>query len=229
MPYSTPNDVRLRAVGMTVEVIPDVSSTSLNLTTCIAEADAEIDEAARAGDYEAPFDPAPVRIVQLSAIGALARARRGLQLGNQPSPQPDPYQAEFEAGLALLRRGALDLGTVAVADEAVVMPAEEGSWARLAHRGLVVGSVTLTDEAAAVAYIEDRSAYDPSSADEAADFAVDHRGGRVRRAAGGRIGPGQRVLASYVYYYRQPEVAEDAEYAGRTASAGELLRLDQQR
>ena len=67
MPYCIPDDVRLRAVGMTEEVIPDVSSSSLNLTTCIAEADGEIDEAARAGDYEVPFSPVPDRIRDLSA------------------------------------------------------------------------------------------------------------------------------------------------------------------
>ena len=107
MPYSTPTDVRLRAVGMTEEVIPDVSSTSLNLTTCIAEADAEIDEAAAVADYVVPFDPVPERVAHLSAIGALARARRGLQAGNQTSAEDDPYWQEFEAGLAALRAGKL--------------------------------------------------------------------------------------------------------------------------
>jgi hypothetical protein len=107
VPYSTANDVRMRAVGMTEEVIPDVSSTSLNLTTCIAEADAEIDEAAFTGDYVVPFDPVPERVAHLSAIGALARARRGLQAGNQLSAEPDPYRQEFEAGLAALRAGRL--------------------------------------------------------------------------------------------------------------------------
>jgi hypothetical protein len=92
---------------MSEEVVPDVSSTSLNLTTCIAEADAEIDEAAAAGDYVVPFDPVPERVAHLSAVGALARARRALQAGNQASTQPDPYREEFEAGLAALRAGAL--------------------------------------------------------------------------------------------------------------------------
>jgi hypothetical protein len=102
----------MRAVGMTEEVIPDVSSSSLNLTTCIAEAEAEIDEAASAGAYVVPFDPAPERITHLSAIGALARARRGLQSGNQPSAEPDAYRREFDAGLALLRAGKLPTSDV---------------------------------------------------------------------------------------------------------------------
>lgn len=106
MPYSTPTDVRLRAVGLTEAVVPDVSSTHLNLTTSIAEADAEIDEAARAGGHQVPFAPVPERIAHLSAIGALARVLRALQLGNQPAPAPEPYRAEFEAGLQVLRRGA---------------------------------------------------------------------------------------------------------------------------
>jgi hypothetical protein len=97
---------------MTEEVIPDVSEDSLNLTTCIAEADAEIDGAARAGAYAVPFDPVPERIAHLSAVGALARARRGLQAGNQPSAEPDPYRREFEAGLALLRAGRLPASDV---------------------------------------------------------------------------------------------------------------------
>jgi len=32
---------------------------------------------------------------------------------------------------------------------------------------------------------------------------------------------------SYEYYYRQPGRAQDAEYAGRTAAADRLTRLDQ--
>ncbi len=107
MPYCTPTDVRQRAVGMTEEVIPDVSEDSLNLTTCIAEAEAELDEAALAGGYQIPFSPAPERIAHLAAIGALARARRALQAGNQAGAEPDPYRQEFEAGLALLRAGRL--------------------------------------------------------------------------------------------------------------------------
>lgn len=229
MPYSTPNDVRLRAVGMAEEVIPDVSSTSLNLTTCISEADAEIDEAARAGDYEAPFDPVPDRVKDLSAVGALARARRGLQLGNQRSAEPDLYRAEFDAGLDLLRRGALDFGTVVASGEQVVMPADDGDWAQLAHRGILEGSVTLTNESAAFTYVEDRREYQPDYRPDAVkDYRVDHRGGRLRRLVGGRIAAAQTVLASYEYYHRQPGRAQDAEYAGRTASGDELRRLDQQ-
>jgi len=229
MPYCTPNDVRLRAVGMTEAVIPDVSSTSLNLTTCIAEVDAEIDEAGRAGDYEAPFDPAPDRIRDLSAAGALARARRGLQLGNQPAAEPDPYRAEFNAGLDLLRRGALDFGTVVVSGQQVVMPSDDGDLAQLTHRGILRGSVALTNESVSFTYVEDRREYQPDYRPDAVkDYEVDHREGRLRRLLGGRIASGQTVLASYEYYYRQPARAQDAEYAGRTASGDELLRLDQQ-
>lgn len=229
MPYCTPNDVRLRAVGMTEEVVPDVSSSSLNLTTCIAEADAEIDEAGRAGDYEAPFDPVPDRLRDLSAVGALARARRGLQLGNQPAAEADPYLAEFEAGLDLLRRGALDLGTVVVSGEQAVAPAEDGDWAQLAHRGMLKGSVAVTNAAGTFTYVEDRREYEPGYRPDAVkDYQMDHRGGRLRRLSGGRIGRGETVLAGYEYYRRQPGRTQDAEYAGRTASSDDLLRLDQQ-
>jgi len=228
MPYSTPNDVRLRAVGMTAEVIPDVSSTSLNLTTCIAEADAEIDEAGRAGDYEVPFAPVPDRVRDLSAIGALARARRGLQLGNQPAAQPDPYRRDFAAGLDLLRRGQLDLGTVVVSGEQVVMPTDDGDWAQLDHRGVLAGTMTLTNTTATFTFVEDRREYQPDYRPDAVkDYQVDHRAGRLCRLLGGRIGAGQTVLASYEYYCRQPADAQDAEYAGRTASSDHLLRLDQ--
>lgn len=230
MPYSTPNDVRLRAVGLTEEVIPDISSSGLNLTTCIAEAQAEIDEAGRAGDYQVPFDPVPERVRDLAAIGALARARRALQLGNQASEQPDPYRAEFEAGLDLLRRGQLDLGTVVVSEEAVAMPSEEGDWAQLAHRGLLLGSTVVTNEAGTFTYVEDRAGYQPGYRPDAVkDYQADHREGRLRRLLGGRLGPGQAVKVSYEYYRRQPGRAEEAEYAGRTASADHLLRLDEQR
>ena len=228
MPYSTPNDIRLRAVGLTTEVIPDVSSTSLNLTTCITETDAEIDEAGRAGDYEVPFDPAPDRICDLSAVGALGRARRGLQLGNQPTAQPDPYRQEFDAGLDLLRRGHLDLGTVVVSGEQVVIPTDDDDWAQLAHRGILEATVTLTNTAGAFTYVEDRRDYQPGYRPDAVkDYQVDHREGRLLRLPGGRIAAGQTVLASYDYYYRQPATPQDAEYAGRTASSDRLLRLDQ--
>ncbi len=107
MPYCTPTDVRQRALGMTEEVIPDVSTDSISLTTCIAETEAEIDEAAAAGGYTVPFDPVPERIQHLAALGALARARRALQSGNQPVNEPDPYRQEFETGLTLLRNAKL--------------------------------------------------------------------------------------------------------------------------
>ena len=229
MPYCTPNEIRLRAVGLTEEVIPDVSSSSLNLTTCIAEAEAEIDEAARAGDYETPFDPVPDRILNLSAVGALARARRGLQLGNQRGAGPDPYRQEFEAGLLLLRQGQLDLGTVVLSGQAVVIPADDGDWVQLAHGGILTGSMTLTNETGTFTYVEDRRDYEPGYRPTSVkDYQVDHRAGRLRRLLGGRVGGGDTVLASYQYYYRQAGRAQDAEYAGRTAAADQLRRLDQQ-
>jgi len=229
MGYCTPDEVRQRAVGMTSEVIPDVSSSSLNMTTCISEADAEIEEAARAGDYEVPFDPVPERVQHLSALGALARARRALQSGNQPSELPDPYWEQFEAGLALLRAGELDLGTVEVADEPVSIPVDDGVWAPLGHAGIALGSVTLTNEAGSFTYVEDRREYEPGYRPEAVkDYEVDHRSGRVRRLSGGRIAPGQPVLVSYEYFYRQPHRAQDAEYAERTASGDVVRRADQQ-
>ena len=229
MSYCTPDEVRQRAVGMTSEVIPDVSSDSLNLATCIAEAGAGIDEAARAGDYEVPFNPVPERIQHLSAVGALAHARRGLQLGNQPAELPDPYWEQFEAGLALLRAGGLDLGTVEVVDEQVATPTEDGVWAPLGHCGMLTGSMTLTDEGGSFTFVEDRSEYEPGHRPDAVkDYQVDHRRGRVRRLSGGRITAGQMVLASYEYFHRQPHRAQDAEYAERTASGDTVRRGDVQ-
>jgi len=230
MPYCTPNDVRLRAVGMTEEVIPDVSSAGANLTTCIEETGVEVDEAARAGDYEAPFDPVPERIQDLCAVGALAKARRALELGNQPAAAPDPYRAEFEGGLELLRKGEMDLGKVSVTDETVVLPSEAEEWVSLAHRALAVGSVTATNEAATVTYVEDREAYEPGyRSGSAKDYRVDHRLGRIAWLESGRMQPGQTVKVSYEYFRWQPGRGEEAEYGRRTASAGELLRGDRQR
>lgn len=229
MPYCTPTDVRVRTVGMTEEVIPTVSVDSLNLTTCIAEAEAEIDEAARAGGYETPFDPVPDRIRDLCAVGALAKARRALELGNQPAEQPDPYRSDLEAGLGLLRRGRLDFGTVAVSDEAVTAPAEDSDWAQLAHRALLRGTVMVTNDAGTFTYVEDRGEYEPGyRIGSIKDYQVDHREGRVRRLTGGRMGPGQTLVVSYEYSYRQPGRADEAEYEGRTASGGEMMRGDAQ-
>ena len=228
MGYCTPDEVRQRAVGLTGEVIPDVSSASLSLTTCIAESDAEIDEAARAGDYEAPFSPVPERIQHLSAVGALARARRGLQLGNQPAELPDPYWEQFEAGLALLRTGALDLGTVTVSNQEVTVAADDGDWAALGHGGVVHGSLVVRN-GLGLTYVEDRGEYEPGyRPDSVKDYTADHRQGRLRRLSGGRIAPGQTVLASYTYFYRQPYQSQDAEYAERTASGGVVMRGDVQ-
>lgn len=112
MPYCTALDVRKRAVGMTEAVIPDSSEDGLNLATCIAEADAAIEEAASAGGQTVPFDPVPAWIAHLSAVGALAQARRGLQAGNQQATADDPYAQEFEAGLARLREGEMPISDV---------------------------------------------------------------------------------------------------------------------
>lgn len=229
MAYCTPDDVRQKAVGLTSEVIPDVSSSSLNLTTCIAEAGSEIDEAARAGDYEAPFDPVPERIQHLAAVGALAHARLGLQLGNQPAELPDPYRKQFETGLALLRAGDLDLGTVDVVEEQVVIPQDDGDWAALGHAGVARGSLVVTDGSGSFTFVEDRTDYEPGYRPDAVkDYQVDHRRGRMRRLSGGRIAPSQTVLASYEYFRRQPHRAQDAEYAERTASEDSVRRGDVQ-
>jgi hypothetical protein len=221
MSYCTPNDVRLRAVGMTEEVIPDVSSGSLNLTTCIAEAEAEIEEAGRAGDYEVPFDPVPDLIAQLAATGALVRARRALELGNGE----DAYRRDYQIGLELLRRGQLDLGAVTVNSEAVTLPTEEGDWAQLAHRAVCQGSVVVKNEAGSFTYTEERRNHDPDYRPDASkDYVVDHDLGRVRRTEGSRLAPGQRVLVSYEYYRRQAGRPQNLAYAGRTAEVGELRR-----
>jgi hypothetical protein len=229
MPYCTPSDVRLRAVGLTEEVVPDVSSSGLNLTTCIGEAEAEIDEAGRAGDYEVPFDPVPERIRDLTAIGALARARRALQSGNQPQVGEEHYRSEFEAGLVRLRRGEMDLGTVVVSGEELVMAETEGDWAQLAHRGVVLGSARVTSQEGGVTYLEDRGDYQPDyRPGEAKDYRVDHRLGGVRWLMGGRVGPGETVLVTYDYFRRQPGLTQDAEYAGRTAASDRIYRGDEQ-
>jgi hypothetical protein len=110
MPYATPTDVRVRAIGLTIEVIPDTSADSVNLTTCIAEAEAAIDEALVAGGQTVPLTTVPAWITHLSAVGALARARRALQAGNQATFTNDPYWQEFEAGLARLRGGEAPVG-----------------------------------------------------------------------------------------------------------------------
>lgn len=229
MPYSTPTDCRMRTVGMNTLVVPDVSSTSLNLTTCIAEADALIDEAARAGDYAAPFAPTPERIRDLSAVGAIARARRALDLGNQEtlSAAFDDYQREFEEGLRLLREGALDLGTTLVSSEAVALPADYSTWAKLSYGGLALGSVTVTSSGGVTTYTEDRAEYDADYLPDAVkDYEVDHLQGRVRRLSCGRLGAGEQVAVSYEYYYRQPANPQDAEYAGDSVAVGELRRGD---
>ena len=221
MPYCTPNDVRLRAVGMTEEVIPDVSSGSLNLTTCIAEAEVEIEEAGRTGDYEVPFDPVPELIGQLAATGALVRARRALELVGED----DPYRREYQIGLELLRRGQLDLGTVAVNSESVTMPTEEGDWAQLAHRAVCQGTVVMTNDSASFTYTEERRGYDPDYRPDAIkDYVVDHDLGRLRRTRESQIAPGQTVKVSYEYYRRQAGRPQNAGYAGRTAEVGEVRR-----
>ena len=229
MGYCTPGDCRMRTVGMNTLVIPDVSSTSLNLTTCIAEAEARIDEAGRAGNYAVPFSPVPERIRDLSAAGAIARARRALELGNQEtlSVEFNDYQREFEEGLRLLREGALDFGTTAVSGELVAMPEDYSTWARLAHGGIVLGSVTVTSSGGVTTYTEDRSEYDADYLPAAVkDYAVDHRQGRVQRLSGGRMGAGEPVEAAYEYFYRQPVDMQDAEYGEKSAATGELRRED---
>ena len=229
MGYATAGDCRMRVVGMNTLVIPEVSSTSLNLTVCIAEADALIDEAARAGDYTAPFSPAPRRICDLSAIGAIARARRALELGNQEtlSADFDSFQREFEEGLKQLRAGVMDLGTTSVSSEAVAMAGDYSTWTRLARGGLVLGSVTLVSSGGGTTFVEDRSGYDADYLPDAVkDYEVDHGMGRVRRLSGGRLGAGERAAIAYEYYYRQPGEAQEAEYEGKSASVGEMRRND---
>lgn len=237
MAYSTPNDCRIRTVGVTTLVVPDVSSTALNLTVCIAEADAEIDEAARAGDYEAPLGDVnstapPTRIRNLSAIGAIAKARRALDLGQQKGEggAHDLYQREFARGLELLREGRMDLGAVSVSSEGVTMASDYETWAPLAHAGVVMESVSLQNAAGALTYTEDRSAFDPAYLPDAVkDYEVNYVQGKVRRCSGGRIAVGQEVRAAYQYFWRQPGSVQDSEYAGRTARGSAMRRDDYQR
>ncbi len=210
---------------MTEEAIPDVSSTGLNLTTLIEETTAEVEEAARAGDYEVPFDPVPERIRDLCALGALAKARQALDMVG--ALEGDPYWREFEAGLQRLRGADMDLGKVSVSDESVTLPADPEEWVRLAHQAVELGSVTVTDESGGVVYVEDRDAYEPGYREGMPrDYRVDHRLGRIAWLAEGRLQGGQVVKVSYDYFRWQPGRGEEAEYGGRTASPGRLWRAD---
>jgi hypothetical protein len=236
MAYSFPADVRMKMVGITTAVIADVSSTAVNLTDLIAEADGEIEEAARAGNYELPFGDVssattPRRIRDLSAVGATAKARRTLEQGNQrvESATFDRYSREFEAGLQRLWGGAMDLGVVSVNSEGVAADTDANFeiWVPLAHGGIVHGAVTLTNAAGTVAYLEDREAFDPGyQASAVKDFVVDYRQGRLRRLPGGEIGAGQQLVISYDYFWKQPAREQENEYAGRTAQPGHLGRQD---
>ncbi len=207
-------------------MIPDVSSTGLNLATCLAEADEEINEAARAGDYEAPFAVTPARVKWLAAIGAVAKARRALELGSQAEPggTTDAYQTEFQAGLALLRQGRLDLGTVRVESQAVTLPADYEQWVSLGHGGVVLGSMEL--RCSGVLLTEDRHTYDPADPSGVKDYVLDHRLGRVRRLAGGDSPAGGLCTATYEYFLKQPAGLQEPEYGGRSAQVGDLGRLD---
>jgi len=226
MSYATPADCRRISVGLEAEVIPDTSSLGLSLTTCLAETTAEIDEAARAGNYEAPFSPVPERVQYLAAVGAVAKARRALELAGQDEPgrTTDAYLVDYEEGLGLLRQGRMDLGTVEVSSQGLVLPTDYEQWGSLGHGAVMLGSVSLA--AGEASYQEDRSDYDPEDPAGVKDFLVDHRQGRLRRLPGGRTAGGTLCTISYRYLYKQPAGLQEPDYTGTSAQMGTLGRRD---
>jgi len=206
-----------------------VSSSGLCLATCLAQTTAEVEEAGRAGEYEVPFAPVPERIRWLTATGAVARARQALELAGQEAQgaTAESYLAAYREGLSLLRQGRMDLGTVSVTSQGLVLPADYEHWAELGHRGIVLGSVSLV--AGDYVLVEDRSEYDPGDPVEVKDYLVDHREGRIRRLSGGRAGAGETCTVSYRYFYKQPPGVQKSDYTGSGVQMGMLGRQDYQR
>jgi len=226
MSYATADDCRRISVGLEPAVIPDTSSAGLEFASCLAETDAEIDEAARGGNYEAPFGPVPERIRWLAAVGTVAKARRALELGSQEEEGPvtAAYLDQYRQGLDLLRRGRMDLGTVSVASQGLTLPPDYEQWASLGHGGIVLGSVQLA--CGGSEYREDRSDYDPQDPTGTKDYLVDHRLGRLRRLAGGRAGAGAECTVAYEYFDKQPTGLQEPDYTGTGAQMGVLGRHD---
>jgi hypothetical protein len=237
MPYSLPSDAREILHLLTADVIADTAVGSMSLESCRGLADADIDEAARAGNYDVPFSATSTAsgtyaaiawVRRTSALGTVAYARRGLELaqkGREAQVASD-YEADFRSRLRMLREGKVDLGT-AVHSQALTLPPDFYTWAELEKAGIVLGSVSATDTSGTVSYIEERSAYeDLYRPGVPKDFEVDHTFGRARLISGGELAPGAVMNLSYTYFLKQPARPQETELRGETAQMGKLRRTD---
>ena len=237
MGYSLGSDARELLALLTEEVIADTAVGSLSLARCRQAADAAIDEAARAGNYDVPFSVTSTAsgsyasigwVRDGSAIGTVVYARRGLESVGAAAEGAAGllFEKEFEARLERLRKGEVDLGT-AVHSQSLAIPAEYYTWGSLDKRGLVKGSARMTTGEGAVEFVEDRSAYDETyRLGVVTDYEVEHVGGRVRALPGGRIATGAGVMVSYTYFIKQPAIAEEEQARARTVEAGQVARTD---
>ena len=192
--YSTPTQCRQLTVGMTTIVIPDSHAANLNLNTCISNADSDIDGAANAGNYLVPFGSVssgttPSKIQYLSAIGAVAKARRALDLGNQGdiSEVANEYFNEFLAGLRDLSEAKMDLGTF-VATQNITFDNDSNyeTWMPLSYNSIKYRSVNLVNSSSTQTYIENRK-YETWLISQDKDYEIDYKNGRKRRLDGGAI------------------------------------------
>jgi hypothetical protein len=237
MSYSLPPDAREILHLLTADVIADTAVGSMSLESCRALADADIDEAARAGNYDVPFSTTSTAsgayaaiawVRRTSALGAVAYARRGLELaqkGREAQVASD-YEDDFRSRLLMLRDGKVDLGT-AVHSQSLTLPPDFYTWAELEKAAVVLGSVSATNTSGTVSYLEDRSAYEELyRAGVPKDFEVDHTFGKMRLTPGGKLAPGGVVNVSYSHFIKQPARPQETELRGETAQMGKLRRTD---
>jgi hypothetical protein len=237
MGYSLGSDARELLSLLTEDVVADTAVGSLSLARCRQAADGAIDEAARAGNYDAPFSVTSTAsgpyasigwVRDASAIGTVVYARRGLESVGAAADGTAGllFEKEFEARLERLRKGEVDLGT-AVHTQALTIPAEYYTWASLDKRGLVQGSARMTDDDGLVEFVEERWSYDETyRLGVAKDYEVDHVRGKVRALPVGRIAPGASVVVSYTHFVKQPAMVEEEQAKARTVEAGQVARTD---
>jgi hypothetical protein len=237
MPYSLPSDAREILHLLTTDVIADTAVGSLSLESCRALSDSDIDEAARAGNYDVPFSTTSTAsgtyanvawLRRTSALGTVACARRGLEFAQkgQEAQVASDYEADFRSRLQRLREGKADLGT-AVHSQSLALPPDAYTWAELEKAALALGSVTATNTSGTVSYLEDRGAYeDLYRPGVPKDFEVDHTFGRLRLVSGGKLAPGASINLSYTYFIKQPARPQENELRGETAQMGKLRRTD---
>jgi len=237
MAYSLASDARELLSLLTEDVIADTAVGSLSIERCRVTADAAIDEAARAGNYDAPFQVTSTAsgshatlnwVRDASAVGAVSYARRGLELAHadKESAAALLFEREFEARLDRLRKGEVDLGTL-VHSQSLTIPDELYTWAGLNKGGIAQGSVRLTDEGGQVAFVEDRSVYEELyRLGVPKDYEVDHVRGRVRALVGGRIAPGSAVEVSFTYFVKQPPIPDEEQAKSRSVQLGSVRRSD---